>query len=86
LIIIITIGFSRCCSLFNETLGDEVREYFEDKYNVNNETILSVFTINRAISVNTRTGEYINLNATKRSRNGADDLKKRRDNCYRKCI
>lgn len=75
-IILIIIGFSGCIDIGGETPGPEVREYFESEYDASDNTILSVSTVNGAISVTSWIGEKITLNATKRSRYGVDDLKK----------
>ena len=75
LIIFITIGFSGCIDINNETPGPEVREYFEDEYDASDDKILSVSTVNGAISITSWVGEKITLNATKRSKYGEDDLK-----------
>ena len=74
-IILITIGFSGCINVSNETPGPEVIEYFEDEYDASDDTILSVSTTNGEISITTWDGEKITLNATKISRYGEDDLK-----------
>jgi len=75
LIILFVIVFSGCIN-FSEKSGPEVREYFENEYIAENDTILRITTTNGAISVISWDGENITMNATKRSRHGYDDLDK----------
>jgi len=75
-IILIIIGLSGCIDLGVETPGPEVRGYIKSEYDASNNTILSVSTVNGAISITSWVGENITLNATKRSTYGEDDLDK----------
>jgi len=74
LIILIIVGFSGCIN--NEEPGPEVRSYFEEEYTASEDTVLSVTTVNGGISITSWDGDNIFLNATKKSRNGEDDLDK----------
>ena len=76
LLILIIVGFSGCIDLGSNSSGPEVRSYFEDIYNANDDTILSVSTVNGGISISSWDGDNIFLNATKKSRMGEDDLDK----------
>jgi hypothetical protein len=75
-LILIIVGFSGCIDLGNNSSGPEVRSYFEDEYDASDDTILSVSTVNGGISISSWDGYKIFLNATKKSRNGEDDLDK----------
>jgi hypothetical protein len=72
--ILITIALSGCVNVSNDSSGTEVKSYFEDEYDADENTILNVSTVNGAITVTSWNGENIILNATKRTRNGEDDL------------
>lgn len=77
LIIILTIvDISGCININTESPSSEVREYFESEYDVNDDTILSVSTVNGAITIASWDGVNISLNATKRSTYGIEDLDK----------
>jgi hypothetical protein len=75
LLILITVGFSGCINFDSTQSGPEVISYFEDEYDANENSILSVSTVNGLISITSWDGEKIALNATKRTRYGEDDLK-----------
>jgi len=72
--IFIAILLSGCIDLGNNSSGPEVKSYFEDEYDADENTVLSVSTVNGAITITSWNGEDIILNATKRTRNGEDDL------------
>jgi len=74
LLILIFIALSGCIDLGNNSSGPEVKSYFEDEYDADENTVLSVSTVNGAITITSWNGENIILNATKRTRNGEDDL------------
>jgi len=74
LLIFIIVGFSGCIDLSNNSSGPEVKSYFEDEYDADEDTILSVSTVNGEITITSWDGKKISLNATKRTRNGEDDL------------
>lgn len=77
LIVILTLaGFCGCINLNTESPSSEVREYFESEYDANDDTILSVSTVNGAITITSWDGVNISLNATKRSTYGIEDLDK----------
>ena len=76
LLILIIVGFSGCIDLGNNSSGPEVRSYFEEEYTASDDTVLSVTTVNGGISITSWDGDNIFLNATKKSRNGEDDLDK----------
>ena len=75
LLILISVGFCGCINFDSTPAGPEVISYFEDEYDADENSILSVSTVNGLISINSWDGEKIALNATKRSRYGEDDLK-----------
>lgn len=77
LIMILTIvDISGCININTESPSSEVREYFESEYDANDDTILSVSTVNGAITITSWDGVNISLNATKRSTYGIEDLDK----------
>jgi hypothetical protein len=75
-VILIIIGLSGCIDLGVKTPGPEVRGFIYSEYDASDNTILSVSTVNGAISIISWFGENISLNATKRSTYGEDDLDK----------
>lgn len=75
LLILISVGFCGCINFDSEPSGPEVISYFEDEYDADENSNLSVSTVNGLISITSWDGENIALNATKRSRYGEDDLK-----------
>jgi DUF4097 and DUF4098 domain-containing protein YvlB len=70
-LILIVTGLSGCIST---TLGPEVQEYFEAEYAADDNTTISVSTVNGEIEITSWTGDNVTLNATKRTRHGKDDL------------
>ena len=75
LLILISVGFSGCINFDNTPSGPEVISYFEEEYDADENSILSVSTVNGLISITSWDGEKISLNATKKTRYGEDDLK-----------
>jgi len=75
LLILISVGFSGCINFDSTPAGPEVRSYFEEEYDADENSILSVSTVNGLISITSWDGEKIALNATKKTRHGEDDLK-----------
>jgi len=74
LLILISVVFSGCINFDSTPPGPEVISYFEDEYDADENSILSVSTVNGKISITSWDGEKIALNATKRSKYGEDDL------------
>ncbi|UCB59003.1 MAG: DUF4097 family beta strand repeat protein [Thermoplasmatales archaeon] len=72
--IITFIIFSGCININVE--GYEVKEFYENEYQADNQTILTVSTVNGLINVVSWDEKNISLNATKRSRYGYEDLDK----------
>ncbi|GAB7016574.1 DUF4097 family beta strand repeat-containing protein [Methanogenium cariaci] len=54
--------------------GPEVTAQFDDEYEADDSTILRVVNSNGQISINSREGDTITLNTTKKSRFGEDEL------------
>ena len=57
-------------------LGPQITDYFNEEYEVTDDTILKVTTINGQIEVNLWDGETVSFNAIKKSRFGQDELDK----------
>lgn len=74
ILIITLIGFCGCIVINDE--GSQVKEYFEDEYYADNQTILTVSNVNGEINIISWDEKNISLNATKRSRYGYEDLDK----------
>jgi len=74
LLILISVGFSGCINFDDTPSGPEVKSYFEDEYDTDENSILSVSTVNGLISITSWDGEKIALNATKKTRHGEEDL------------
>ena len=67
ILIVISLGLSGCT-------GTQLTDYFNDEYDVNNNTILKVTTFNGDIEVNFWDSETVSFNAIKKSRLGQDEL------------
>lgn len=74
LTVILILTLSGCINLSDDLSGDEIKSYIEREYEANENTVLSVTSVNGDITISTWDGENISLNATKRTRNGKDDL------------
>jgi len=69
-LLVLTFSFITGC------FGPQTTDYFNGKYNVDENTILKVTTINGQIEINFWNEEKISLNAIKKSRFGQDELDK----------
>ena len=63
-------------NLFSGCFGSQVTDYFNGEYNVDENTILKITTINGQIEVNVWDEDIISLNAIKKSRISQDELEK----------